>query len=37
MGPKPEEDFLPKVSRQKRGTESRDASRERSVLDGWYG
>ena len=35
MRPKTEKD-LPKVSRQKRGTESKEVSRERSVLDGWY-
>ena len=34
MGPKTEKDLLPKVSRQKPGTESREVSRERSVLDG---
>ena len=31
MGPKTEEDFLPKVSREKRGTVSNEVSRERSV------
>ena len=37
MGPKTEKDFLPKVSREKRGTVSNEASRERSVLEGQYG
>ena len=37
MGPRTENDLRPKVSRQKRGTENREVSRERSVLDGWYG
>ena len=37
MGPKTEKDLLPHVSRQKRGTESREVSRQRSVLDDWYG
>ena len=36
MGPKTEKDFLPKVSREKRGTVSNEASRERSVLEGQY-
>ena len=36
MGPKTEKDFLPKVSREKRGTVSNEAS-ERSVLEGQYG
>ena len=31
VGPKTEKDLLPKVSRQKRGTESRQVSRARSV------
>ena len=30
MGPKTEKDLRPKVSRQKRGTESREVSREQS-------
>ena len=29
--------FLPKVSREKRGTVSNEVSRERSVLEGQYG
>ena len=37
MGPKTEKDFLPKVSREKRGTVSDEASIERSVLKGQYG
>ena len=37
VGPKAEKDLLPEVSRQKQGTESSEVSRERSVLDGWYG
>ena len=36
VGPKTEKDFLPKVSREKRGTVS-NVSRERSVLEGQYG
>ena len=36
LGPKTEKDLLPKVSRQKRGTESKEVSIERSILDGWY-
>ena len=36
VGPKTEKDLRPKVSRQKRGTESREVSRERSILGGWY-
>ena len=37
MGPKTEKDLRSKVSRQKRGSESREVSRERSVLGGRYG
>ena len=37
MGPKTGKDFLPKVSREKRGTVSKEVSRERSVLEGQYG
>ena len=37
VGPKTEKDFLPKVSREKRGTVSNEASRERNVLEGQYG
>ena len=37
VGPKTEKDLFPKVSREKRGTVSREVSRERSVLEGWYG
>ena len=37
MGPKTETDFFAKVSREKRGTVSNEASRERSVLEGQYG
>ena len=33
VGPKTEKDMLPKVTWQKRGTESSKVSRERSVLD----
>ena len=37
MGPKTVKDFLPKVSREKRGTVSNEASRKRRVLEGQYG
>ena len=37
MGPKTETDFLPKVSREKRGTVSNEVSSERSILEGQYG
>ena len=37
VGPNPEKDLFPKVSREKRGTVSNGASRERSVLEGQYG
>ena len=37
MGPKTEKDLFPKVSRQKRGTVSRQMSRECSALEGQYG
>ena len=37
VGPKTEKDLFPKVSREKRGTVSSEASRERSVLEGQYG
>ena len=37
VGPKTEKDPFPRVPRQKRGTVCREVSRERSVLDGWYG
>ena len=37
MGLKAEKDFLPKISREKRGTVSNEVSRERSVVDGQYG
>ena len=37
LEPKTETDFLSKVSRQKRGTESKEVLRERSVLYGWHG
>ena len=33
MGPKTEKDILPKVEREKRGTVSKEVSRERNVLD----
>ena len=36
MSPKTEKDFLPKVSREKRGTVSNEVSRERSVLEGLH-
>ena len=36
MGTTTEKDCLPKVSREKRGTVSNEASRERSVLEGQY-
>ena len=36
MGPKTETDFLPKVSREKRGTVSNEVSRERSVLSSLF-
>ena len=36
MGPKTDKNLLPKVSREKRGTVSREVSRERSVLEGQY-
>ena len=37
MGPKTEKDLLPKVSREKQGTVSREVSIERNVLEGQYG
>ena len=37
VGPKTEKDLLPKVSREKRGTVSKEVSREHSVLKGQYG
>ena len=36
-GPETEKDIFPQVSREKRGTVSREVSKERSVLDGQYG
>ena len=37
LGPKSEKDLFPKVSREKRGTVSREVARERSPLEGQYG
>ena len=37
VGPHTEKDLLPKVSKEKRGTVSKEVSRERSVLEGQYG
>ena len=36
VGPKTEKDLFPKVSRENRGTVSREVSRERSALEGYY-
>ena len=37
VGPKTEKDLFPKVSRQTRGSVSREVARERGVLEGQYG
>lgn len=37
VGPKTEKDLLPRLSREKRGTDKRELSWDLSVLEGLYG